>query len=806
MKKLFLLLLPIATLLLCACSKDSDDEPNTPSEELEDRTVINLSNPEESGIDVISLDDDGTITAEVPEDKVPEVGDYLCSGITDYAPYGMMLKVTEVQRLEYSGKTRRSVRQKSKDEQTEIKVWKYVFKTVKVAINEIIGNINITYQVPVNDFAIDKIVDADGNTITEVEHVSDAWNLTLPLKFKQIKATSKVGITPQHLTFYLTTKNHQLKKLGANFIGNFDTYVKIDASLSSKFKDSQTLYYAICKPITIETSPYTPPLVITPLFIVYVGVEINGKLTASFVPFHNKYDFNVGGIWNSEQNKIVPASGNSLFNVSESPDFVSGRGVTNWEKGFQFDGSSIVSFGASLSFGLYGCNLVQRIPELKDKFKWYSDFTTADFRIDVNGRLSGTFGMDDIGLTAKDGNIHITDPCSLDVYAQGHAEFFLGSLNKEFKTNPSKIGEIWKDSKFPTMFVSEFDDVTYETNGDNIVFSTAKYKPYFGYGLFKEQGFGFRYMESDEYGNRKGDWKTVNLKSVYGDVYDKLFKFNINTSVPLSNFNNGSVYYVCPYVYTMMPNGQLAYIHRDGKFFRITKEHGSAENKTFTVNGVSFNMIVVEGGTFMMGADDNDEEAYDDEKPAHKVTLSSYMIGQTEVTQALWQTVMGNNPSYFTGDSRRPVEWVSWDDCQEFLRKLNSITGQHFRLPTEAEWEFAARGGVNSRGYKYSVSNTLDNVAWYDVNSYNTTHPVGTKQPNELGIYDMSGNVYEWCSDWYGSYSSGSQTNPQGPSSGSSRVLRGGCWYNFTRYCRVSYRGSNCPDYRNNNLGLRLAF
>ena len=230
-------------------------------------------------------------------------------------------------------------------------------------------------------------------------------------------------------------------------------------------------------------------------------------------------------------------------------------------------------------------------------------------------------------------------------------------------------------------------------------------------------------------------------------------------------------------------------------------------NRTFTAKGVSFTMVYVQGGTFTMGAtSEQGSDAGSDEKPTHRVTLSSYMIGQTEVTQALWQAVMGNNPSYFKGDSRRPVECVSWDDCQTFLRKLNSLTGQRFRLPTEAEWEFAARGGTKSLGYKYSGSNNIGDVAWYDDNSGSTTHPVGTKQPNELGIYDMSGNVWEWCNDWYGGnyYSSSPSNNPQGPSSGSDRVLRGGSWGLSTRSCRVSDKDCRIPDFRNYGRGLRL--
>ena len=230
------------------------------------------------------------------------------------------------------------------------------------------------------------------------------------------------------------------------------------------------------------------------------------------------------------------------------------------------------------------------------------------------------------------------------------------------------------------------------------------------------------------------------------------------------------------------------------------------DNKTFTVKGVTFTMVAVEGGTFTMGAtSEQGSDAYDSEKPAHQVTLSSYYIGQTEVTQALWKAVMGKNPSDHKGDNK-PVEEVSWKDCQKFFKKLNKLTGKRFRLPTEAEWEYACRGGKKSRGYKYSGSNTIGDVAWYKDNSSSETHPVGTKSPNELGIYDMTGNVWEWCQDWYGSYSSSSQTNPTGATSGSYRVLRGGGWLDYiASIFRSSSRGRYGPGSHDNSHGLRLA-
>jgi sulfatase modifying factor 1 len=233
---------------------------------------------------------------------------------------------------------------------------------------------------------------------------------------------------------------------------------------------------------------------------------------------------------------------------------------------------------------------------------------------------------------------------------------------------------------------------------------------------------------------------------------------------------------------------------------------------------IASNMVKIEGGIFKMGSND---ELYGNTKPIHSVTVGSFYIGKTEVTQELWESVMGNNPSKLKGD-QRPVEQVSWYDVIEFcnrlsekenLKKAYSGSGDNiicdynsngYRLPTEAEWEFAARGGNKSKGYKYSGSNSLDKVAWYSINSGRTTHDVGTKSPNELGLYDMSGNVSEWCWDWYGDYQSGSQTNPSGPSAGSYRVLRGGSCYDIAESNPVVYRHYYYSDGRLSFFGFRL--
>lgn len=248
---------------------------------------------------------------------------------------------------------------------------------------------------------------------------------------------------------------------------------------------------------------------------------------------------------------------------------------------------------------------------------------------------------------------------------------------------------------------------------------------------------------------------------------------------------------------------------------RERKEREKKERKErgeFEVGGVEFKMVKVEGGTFMMGAQNSDPkspnydgEAWDDESPVHEVELSDYYIGVTQVTQALWKVVMGNNPSLYTGDDDFPVETVSWDDIVEkFIPALNKKTGRTFRLPTEAEWEYAARGGNKSKRHKYSGSDEIDEVAWKAGNSGDQTHPVKGKKANELGLYDMSGNVREWCSDWSGDYSSGAQTNPQGADKGLRRVLRGGSFGSKARSCRVSSRYDYTPNSRACNVGFRL--
>ena len=268
-------------------------------------------------------------------------------------------------------------------------------------------------------------------------------------------------------------------------------------------------------------------------------------------------------------------------------------------------------------------------------------------------------------------------------------------------------------------------------------------------------------------------------------------------------YQEGVVRYV---VHCLMRS--LGWTSEDPQIIEEEEKTSDSITRSFSVGGVSFNMCIIEGGTFSLGATPEQSiYAGFDEKPAVEVTLDDYSIAETPVTQELWNALMGDNPSHFSG-SNLPVERVTWDECYEFIEKLNAVTGEFFRLPTEAEWEYAARGGKQSVKTKYAGADDdhIGDFVWYKDNTTGT-QLVKSKLPNELGLYDMSGNVSEWCADWYfNSYSIGcSRRNPAGPTSGMARVVRGGSWNDKAINCRVSKRASLNPAYRSKQIGFRLA-
>ena len=245
----------------------------------------------------------------------------------------------------------------------------------------------------------------------------------------------------------------------------------------------------------------------------------------------------------------------------------------------------------------------------------------------------------------------------------------------------------------------------------------------------------------------------------------------------------------------IVDNGKITAKNVGATIITVTSEDGN-HKATCTIKVTQSHpaepeMVFVEGGTFIMGC--TDDECISNEYPQHQVTLSSFKIAKYPVTQLQWEAVMGSNASGNKGENL-PVKYITWHDAQAFITKLNTLTDKNYRLPTEAEWEYAARGGNKSKGYKYSGSDNIDEVAWYSGNSENKAHPVGTKKPNELDIYDMSGNVYEWCNDWAGAYTEEPQINPQGPTTGSQRIIRGGNYHTNEWRCRVSARFAHAPS------------
>ena len=252
---------------------------------------------------------------------------------------------------------------------------------------------------------------------------------------------------------------------------------------------------------------------------------------------------------------------------------------------------------------------------------------------------------------------------------------------------------------------------------------------------------------------------------------------------------------------------------RDSTGGQATPQNG--QDFTETAFGINMRMIFVEGGTFTMGCtSDQGDDCDDDEKPTRETTVGSFHIGMLKVTQSQWEKVMGttldqqrakagNSMTYGVG-ADYPMYYVSWEEAKEFCRRLSQQTGRNYSLPTEAEWEYAARGGKKSEGTKYAGSQSIRDVAWYWDNSGSSTHKCGTKRPNALGIYDMSGNVWEWCEDRYGQYLQYDKDNPKGASTGFRRVIRGGSWNNFARDCRVASRGSSSPGSRFDTTGFRV--
>ena len=411
----------------------------------------------------------------------------------------------------------------------------------------------------------------------------------------------------------------------------------------------------------------------------------------------------------------------------------------------------------------------------------FVNFGTYSYRVQAPNYLPkiGEVTVDDPNNTETESVVLLPDFVEVTLEVDADAEIWVNNEKKGIRTWTGSLGKgtykiECKQEGYETSMISK--EITAEMNGQTITLPAPR--PFYGSLNVESTPIGATiYIDGKEMGRTP---RSIN-EILVGEHELRLTK-------------DGYSEYSETVAITKGERKQVKFVINALENEKSSTSVNYKEEETFTVNGVSFTMKFVEGGIFQMGGN----EADSDEKPVHSVTLNSYYMGETEVTQVLWQVVMGNNPSYFKGNSL-PVEQVSWNDCQEFIRELNQKTGKNFRLPTEAEWEYAARGGKKSNGYKYAGSNNIDSVAWYTDNSGSKTHPVKGKSSNELGLYDMSGNVWEWCFD---------KTVEGGPNDiviGYYSVKRGGGMANEKKRCMVSERSRSEIFEKNHVLGLRLA-
>ena len=555
--------------------------------------VIDLTDSQKSDITVTSVETDGSLIIEASENKAPHIGDYLCSGPTDLAPYGYMLRVTEITKMERSGSSTRST-------VDDIEKWIWCVKTASAAINEVFKNLKLDIPIDLRNVSIDEVKDNEGNTITMSEEQKKKWKIPIPsLKADFLTLAPEISFSPQKLTFHIHIKDQELNNFGIEFDTEMETKVHLDATIKNKkpIEKSFDLYHVFLTPIAIPETP----IVITPLFQIYLSFTANAKAIFSFVPIHEIYDVSIGAQYNGKTNSIEPIYGNDYFNVSERYVDVD-RGIDNMETSFTLDGNAKVSLGASLSFGLWGCNYMDRVSFFKGKFDMFYDLLSADFWIDLNREAKAKVGIsfNDIDSYWDKSDFHFIDECSWTNYVQAHAQFYARLFNpitRKFVGYQPEIKSrefgFWPEKLFPSLFVTDFKDLQLAPKNGYINISADKFRPFFGYSMFNEIGLGFRYVTCEPNGKITGDWKEINLLSNYSAGYPDLFKYKMETNIPMNTFEKDKYYFVCPYVMVrvapnsiFLSNADSYYIHRKGKLVKLTNDGSIVENELPNIPGM----------------------------------------------------------------------------------------------------------------------------------------------------------------------------------------------------------------------------
>lgn len=747
MKKLLPILSLIVAVLLAGCKKDTPEvkPPQEPIEPLE----IMVVQPETTGKKIESVADDGSITfAGLTNDEIPKVGTAICSGPTEGAPQGFLYKVKEV--ATSNGKT--------------------IVKTEFASLEQVVQNGEAHQRIEMTEDNIAEVSDGEGKTL-KYSFLPRTKDVSSGVTF-EVNKENLFGHQDAFLKgtvecafkcdFDLVIKEWSLKKFSALIYPRVKVELKLGMSVKSELKGEILLGRIKLTPITIMIG--VVPVVVTPQFDVYAHITATGKIEISVKLAEVAIDKKIGIAYDEIEGWSYPGF-----------DSESNQDLTNIE----FMKDMKVSMSGEL----------KAKPRILGSFAIYNINSGVGVGMDVYGKLKFEVPAEFLGGTGLPLTLpEITPKMKLTAGISGTFKTELKIFKKTLVDLEGSVDilewDIWERPVFPT-----FSDVTHHKNaqGDIVVKCTIKELPMSAFGISQH---GFCWVEGSGTPTVHGQHNELGELSTL--MFENMGEQDME--VVLKNLKPNTTYTVRPYYTTWL-----------GTFYPKQYAFNTGENGNETPSGdYGIEMVHVQGGIFMMG---NNVGGDSDESPVHMVTLSDFYIGKTEVTQAQWKAVMGNNQSQFIGDDL-PAERVSWEDVQLFLKRLNQLTGKQYRLPTEAEWEYAARGGQKSKAYKYAGSDNIDEVAWWRENSEDKTHPVATKAPNELGLYDMTGNVLEWCNDWYAKdyYANSPDTNPTGPDTGYSRVLRGGAYKgnDSPHFWRTTNRFDYTPNHRHPFIGFRL--
>ena len=533
-------------------------------------TVIDLSDPENSEVEMTSFESDGTITVKTTADKLPQVGSYLCSGPTEQAPYGFLARVTEVDQQQAATKGVTDIVAK--------------IKTVAANINEIVesGDYQRTFTYGFDDLKISEVTDAEGNRLELIKTEEKKWKLPVKsIKRGEVSITPEVTLVPHKFHFSIDIKDRVFNSISMDMDMNIESSIRIDAALKAKKEVYIPLYNVFIEPITFAIGPV--PIVITPLFQIYAKFDATGEISISCVPVRNNHYLFLGAVLDGQTGNMTPVKGHNDYFEAKNE----GAGLlpyADMEKGFAIKGSASASAGVSASVGLYGCNYAKRVSFLNTYLDFLGDLVAIDLWGDFVHKMNATFSMDNINMENTYMEYHFNDALQCSDYLQGHLSFILNYWNplslKKCTFSPTLETPplyFFKDYGARTLFVSEFSKFRASLSQQGLVFSATKYRPFFGYGIFEEQSFGVRYRKYDEEDN----WVDVDMSHSYqGELYRAAAYYDVTCSVPLGNLEKGQTYVAYPYIYIKAPDGTLSYIYRQGIHFEINYDG------TLTINAL----------------------------------------------------------------------------------------------------------------------------------------------------------------------------------------------------------------------------